>query len=132
MRDGSNVLREYLWLDDMPIAVLTQEQGTWQAFLVHVDHLNTPRAVMDLDNALRRSWMDPTDVFGEDYGVKDPLNLGALNFNLRFPGQMYDSESGMHYNVHRDYVPGWGGMRRVIPLGWRGVSILMAMWTGIR
>jgi RHS repeat-associated protein len=120
VRDGSNVLGEYLWLDDMPIAVLTHEQGTWQAFPVHADHLNTTRAVMDLDNALRWSWMDPTDVFGKDCGLKDPLSLGALNFNLRFPGQVYDNESGMHYNVNRDYVPGMGRYAQSDPIGLAG------------
>jgi Rhs family protein len=29
-------------------------------------------------------------------------------FNMRFPGQFYDTESGLHYNYFRDYEPGIG------------------------
>jgi RHS repeat-associated protein len=117
---NGNVLREYLWLDDMPIAVLTNDVGTLQALPVHADHLNTPRAVMDLDNSMRWSWTDPSDAFGKEPAANDPLGLGAVTFNLRFPGQVYDSESGMHYNVNRDYVPGMGRYAQSDPIGLAG------------
>jgi len=28
---------------------------------------------------------------------------------LRFPGQYFDKETGLHYNVNRDYNPAIGG-----------------------
>jgi RHS repeat-associated protein len=95
-------------------------QLTLQALPVHADHLNTPRAVMDLDNAMRWSWTDPSDAFGKEPAANDPLGLGAVTFNLRFPGQVYDSESGMHYNVNRDYVPGMGRYAQSDPIGLEG------------
>ena len=29
----------------------------------------------------------------------------AVAFNLRYPGQQYDRETGLHYNHHRHYDP---------------------------
>jgi RHS repeat-associated protein len=40
-----------------------------------------------------------------------------LTFNLRFPGQYYDSETGLNYNYFRDYEPGTGRYLESDPLG---------------
>ena len=40
--------------------------------------------------------------------------------NFRFPGQYYDSETGLHYNYHRDYHPGIGRYAEPDPIGFRG------------
>jgi RHS repeat-associated protein len=39
---------------------------------------------------------------------------------LRFPGQQYDAESGLHYNYLRDYEPDTGRYVESDPLGLRG------------
>ncbi len=31
-----------------------------------------------------------------------------ISFDVRFPGQYYDQESGLHYNYFRDYDPSLG------------------------
>lgn len=33
------------------------------------------------------------------------LHTGMINMPLRFPGQYYDSETGLHYNLNRYYDP---------------------------
>jgi RHS repeat-associated protein len=38
--------------------------------------------------------------FGEALSI-----TGTITNNLRFPGQYYDSETGLHYNYFRDYKP---------------------------
>jgi RHS repeat-associated protein len=36
------------------------------------------------------------------------MNQNAISQNLRFPGQYYDAETGLHYNMHRYYSPKLG------------------------
>lgn len=43
--------------------------------------------------------------------------LEAFGYNLRFPGQYYDVETGKHYNYHRDYDPSIGRYLQSDPLG---------------
>ncbi|QIS15365.1 RHS repeat-associated core domain-containing protein [Nocardia arthritidis] len=42
---------------------------------------------------------------------------GAAATLLRFPGQIYDTESGLHYNRHRHYDPATGRFLTSDPLG---------------
>jgi len=47
-----------------------------------------------------------------------PGDVIALPFNLRFPGQYYDRETGLHYNYFRDYDPGTGRYIESDPMGY--------------
>src|SRR3954452_6121786 len=53
---------------------------------------------------------------------ENPASLGTFNFNLRFPGQYYDAETGLHYNYFRDYDPRLGRYFQSDPIGLGGGS----------
>jgi RHS repeat-associated protein len=57
--------------------------------------------------------------FGEALSV-----TGTLTNNLRFPGQHYDSETGLHYNYYRGYKPEIG---RYVEADRQTLSSLIAM-----
>lgn len=107
-----------------PVAVFTPDPaaptGTPLVYTMHTDHLNTPRVVLDKNNAIRWRWL--AEPFGTTAPETNPSNLGAFAFNLRFPGQYADHESGLHYNYHRDYDPTVGRYTTSDPIGLEGGS----------
>jgi RHS repeat-associated protein len=44
----------------------------------------------------------------------------SVEINLRFAGQYYDSETGLHYNYHRYYDPSTGRYLTADPIGSAG------------
>ena len=76
------------------------------------DLQRSPRhATADHESANQVVWEWKTDTFGAGPANENPSGLGAFSFNLRFPGQYYDAETGLHYNYFRDYDPTIGRYR---------------------
>jgi RHS repeat-associated protein len=89
-------------------------------YYVHADHLDTPRAIADEQNRIVWRW-DNTDPFGANAPDEDPDGDGQrFVFNLRFPGQYFDRETWLHYNLARDYSPEIGRYIQSDPIGLRG------------
>ena len=63
---------------------------------------------------------DQADPFGMAAANENPQALGAFNSNQRFPGQLYDKETNLHYNWHRDYDPQLGRYVQSDPIGLQG------------
>ena len=66
---------------------------------IHNDHLGTPQAMTDAAGNL--VWRAAYDPFGS--ASIDAKSTQVLN--VRFPGQYYDEETGLHYNYFRYYDP---------------------------
>ncbi|WP_422961367.1 RHS repeat domain-containing protein [Undibacterium sp. Xuan67W] len=73
---------------------------------IQSDHLNTPRVITDSTGT--EVWRWDSAPFGETVANENPAGKGIFACNLRFPGQYYDKETGLHYNYFRDYDPSTG------------------------
>ena len=108
-----NRIDETIWMDGMPIALLSGTSGTLS--YIEPDQLGTPRVAIDgTSNAATWTWSPINDPFGETQPT------GALALNLRMPGQSYDAESGLNYNYFRDYDSSTDREIESDPLGLRG------------
>lgn len=129
---AGTLIQETIWLNDLPVAVLRDNgSGGTSIFYIHPDHLGTPRAVTRAsDNQFMWKW-DNTEPFGNSTPNDNPGGLGAFAFNLRFPGQYWDSETGKAYNYFRDYDPSIGRYIESDPIGLRG-GINTYLYVGAR
>lgn len=123
---------QYIWLPTpngpMPIAAIVN--GT--KYAVHADHLNTPRKLTNASG--QAAWQWKYSAFGDEQPTKaanrfvDPtVTPGAgsgtvvdVNYNIRYPGQYADSESGLHYNYFRSYDAKAGRYSQPDPIGLEG------------
>jgi len=97
----------------------TAPQNSSGLYYLHNDHLGTPRAVSDEGQQVTWRWI--SDPFGNGLPEEDPDGDGQrFTLNLRFPGQYYDEESGLHYNYFRYYDPAIGRYVTSDPIGLGG------------
>ena len=89
---------------------LFAKEGT-EYYFYHNDHLGTPQKMTAVNGAV--VWGAQYEAFG-----KASVDEGCTVVNnLRFPGQYFDQETGLHYNFHRYYDPVSGRYFRVNPEG---------------
>jgi RHS repeat-associated protein len=115
----------YVWQDDIPVAVIyaagtpSNAGSSERIVYLHTDHLNTPRKASDSQGRIVWKW--ESDAFGSTAPNEDPGAMGQRTVvNLRFPGQYFDAESGLHYNWNRYYDPGVGRYMQADPIGLAG------------
>ena len=78
------------------------------------DHLGTPQKLTAINGAV--VWAAKYSSFGK--ATVDPAST-VIN-NLRFPGQVFDEETELHYNYFRYYDPTNGRYLRADPIGLAG------------
>jgi RHS repeat-associated protein len=109
---SGNTQDEYIYLNGNVVGLI--QNGN--LYYVYDDHLGTPRAITDTSNNLQWTWEN-----AESFGNNQPTSVVSdFTFNLRFPGQYFDNESNLSYNLHRDYNPNWGRYIESDPIGLAG------------
>ena len=101
---------DYLGATRSSPAVAITVTGSGPTILyLHGDHLGTPRVATNEANVVVWRNLPTGEPFGMALPEEDPDGDGrATVINLRFPGQYFDRETGLHYNYFRDYDPGVG------------------------
>ncbi|WP_291745801.1 MULTISPECIES: glycohydrolase toxin TNT-related protein [unclassified Limnobacter] len=85
-----------------------------QVYHYHTDHIGTPR---EITNA--RAEVVWSGTF-KTYGALALAHVNEVDNPLRFQGQYYDEETGLHYNRHRYFDPKCGQFTTQDPIGLLG------------
>jgi uncharacterized protein RhaS with RHS repeats len=117
--------KEYIWLDDLPVAMVDDTGASPVITYIHTDHLGTPQKLTD--GSMNLVWDGVFDPFGNPSSI-----AGSATMNLRFPGQYFDAETGLAQNWNRDYDPTLGATSKATRLGCWVASTPMHMSTAIR
>ncbi len=97
---------------------LAQRQGERLWYVVS-DHIGAPRELLDETGTL--AWSNSPKAWGQQRLWRfAAANDDAVTCPIRFPGQYYDEESGLHYNRHRYYDPDTAQYLSPDPLGLGG------------
>lgn len=128
---------QFLWLDNTLLSETTTqtsskartakiylfEPGTHKPLAVvqdseiyhyHLDHLGTPQEITNSRGKL--AW----SASFKAYGNLAVVHNNEIENNLRFQGQYYDEETGLHYNRFRYYDPECGRFISQDPIGLLG------------
>ena len=95
--------------------------GRGGPFYIAPDYLGAPHQITN--GAQQVVWFWDHDPFGNG----QPTGALSSTYKLRFPGQFYDGETGLHYNTFRDYDPTTGRYIESDPIGLKGGSTHMRM-----
>lgn len=107
--------REYLWLDDIPVAVVDNvNTASPTLYYVHTDHLGRPARMV------AQNWAWVWDVIYSPFGGTSYLWDNTAKLDARFPGQWFQLESGLAYNWHRHYDATLGRYVQPDPIGYDG------------
>lgn len=114
-----------LYLDDFELSAAGGGQtvaGQWSTehFYAFADQINTV-SLLAKPSDLTPVWRwDAADPFGVMPADEDPSSLGGFEYGGRFPGQIFDKETNLHYNYFRDYDPRVGRYVQSDPIGLQG------------
>jgi RHS repeat-associated protein len=97
----------------------TQVRDASGTYYVHTDRLGSPR--MMTNSGAQVVWRSRYEAFGKAIVNEDADGNGsAVALHVRFPGQYFDAETGLHYNYFRDYDPLIGRYVQGDPIGLSG------------
>jgi len=96
-----------------PDRLRSQGGSSEKILYIHTDHLGTPLLLTDVSQQV--VWRATAEPFG-----KTTPSINQVTFNLRFPGQYEDEETGLSYNYFRTYAPSTGRYLEPDPIGLMG------------
>ena len=117
-----NPIYETLYLNTTPVGAIKQTGTAGSSSIavtlynVYADHLDTPRVITKQDQTIVWRW-DTAEAFGATGPDQNPSGVGTFTFNPRFPGQVFESETGLNQNWNREYNPRWGRYAQFDPIG---------------
>jgi RHS repeat-associated protein len=94
-------------LPSTPSNSVTASATVAQEYYIHVDQLDTPRQITDTAGNIVWAW-DNSDPFGNNMPNENPSGQGTFTCNLRWPGQFFDLETSLFYNINRHLNPATG------------------------
>ena len=110
----------YVWMDGKLLARI--DNGT-TVYYIHTDALGTVHAMTDASgNVVWRARYTP---FGQAI-----ITTQTITNNIRQPGQYYDAETGLSYNLNRDYDASLGRYVEADPMGLAAGNNLYAYVNG--
>jgi RHS repeat-associated protein len=120
--EGSQILaeygasnRDYIWMDGIPVANVDTVGTTTTLAYVTADLLGAPRAIADSSG--NTEWRNAYQ--GNPWNELAPTTTG-YTYNLGFPGQYFDAETGLYLNGPRYFDAAKGGFDQADPIGQLG------------
>ncbi|WP_446011703.1 RHS repeat-associated core domain-containing protein [Candidatus Electrothrix sp.] len=101
------------FLQPIYFLLLLKNKAAEGAYYYINDHLGAPQIITDDSGSI--VWQAEYLPFG-----KVNISVAQIENNLRFPGQYFDAETGLHYNWNRYYDPETGRYIAADPIGLDG------------
>lgn len=118
----------YLPTASGPMPIAAQING--RLYAINTDHLNTPRRLTNTLGQVAWQWLItgfgevPPTLGAKGYAINGIDNgkvySETVAFSLRYPGQQWDEETGLSYNLHRYYDQDSGRYIQFDPIGLEG------------
>lgn len=113
-------IEETAYLDDQrPVALdrpVTGSPGSWSVYPILTDQLGTPRQILDPTTGSPVWEWEAKEPFGNEL-PNQTISGTSFIYRGRFPGQVFDPETGLVHNGFRDYDPVVGRYIQSDPLG---------------
>ena len=117
--DGTPI-EETAYLDDgRPVGLARPNGSAWTTYPILTDQLGTPRQVLDPSTGTPVWTWEAKEPFGSER-PNETVSGVTFTYRGRFPGQVFDEDTGLIHNGFRDYAPSVGRYVESDPIGLSG------------